>query len=620
MKRPTREEVTPWAAGLGVVALACLLVAAARPVPVPNPAPAPGPIVLPAEIRVGLATDLDRLEVACCETPSWLVAEDGERYEVEGRFSVRPAPGKASPGVHRLQVAALRDRWQAGELATRLAALLEQEADSVLDAATGLYRVRVGRYDGREQVEKARGRLRVEGFDDSWIAIEGAVLEDPAFEVEGIGVVEGIGWIAGRRLRLESAGGVVRILGRRYRGALELFVNDRAGLNVVNAAPLEDYVRAVVPVELGPDLYPEIEATKAQAVAARTYAVRHHGEFDDEGYDICATPQCQVYGGLEVEHPRSDEAVAATRGEILVRSGEPLEALFTASCGGNTELAGNVFPRLAGDGPTGAACVEGGVVPLVGEAGGTPEQHLLEALGLAGVRARKRSERLNRALSRGALKVVAGNLERIDDRWLHLRRDGVRRLVPLASEAALLTTEAQPGATPADMGVRVGSLAMAPGDRVRVYVTGGRAALVVHETPAVGGQEVATPWSVWRSHGSLREAVEKRFPGLGLASLNVLERGVSSRVARLDLIGDRRSVEVPGLAIRWLLDLPENLVRMSAETGAGDVAGWRFEGNGRGHGVGMCQVGAYLMAQRGLSYREILWHYYGAVDIGSFGS
>ncbi len=606
MKRPTREEVTPWATGFGAVALACLLVAAARP--------APGPIVLPAEIRVGLATDLERLEVPCCETPSWLVAEDGERYEVEGRFSVRPAPGKASPGVHRLQVAALRDRWQAGELATRLAALLDQEADSVLDAATGLYRVRVGRYAGREQAEEARGRLRVEGFDDIWIAIEGAVLEDPGF------VVEGIGWIAGRRLRHESVGDVVRILGRRYRGALELFVNDRAGLNVVNAAPLEDYVRAVVPVELGPDLYPEPEATKAQAVAARTYAVRHRGEFDHEGYDICATPLCQVYGGLEVEHPRSDAAVAATRGEILVRSGEPLEALFTASCGGSTELVGNVFPRLAGDGPTGTACVEGGVVPLVGEAGGTPEQHLLEALGLAGVREQKRSERLNRALSRGALKIVAGNLERIDDRWLQLRRNGVRRLVALAPEAALLTTEAQPGATPVDMGVRVGSLAMAPGDRVRVYVTGGRAALVVHETPAVGGQEVATPWSVWRSHGSLREAVEKRFPGLGLASLKVLERGVSSRVVRLDLIGERRSVEVQGLAIRWLLDLPENLVRMSAETGAGDVAGWRFEGNGRGHGVGMCQVGAYLMAQRGLSYREILWHYYGAVDIGSFGS
>jgi peptidoglycan hydrolase-like amidase len=610
----------PWAAGLGAVALAGLLVAAVRPAPAPNTSPAPGPIVLPAEIRVGLATDLDRLEVPCCETPSWLVTEDGERHEVDGSFNVRPAPGRASPGAHRLQVAALRDRWQAEKLAARLARLLAQEADSVLDAGTGLYRVRVGRYGDRARAEGARGRLHVEGFDDVWIVIEGAVLEDPAFEIEGIGLVDGTGWIAGRRLRLESDGAVVDILGRRYRGALELFVSDRAGLNVVNAAPLEDYVRAVVPVELGPDLYPEPEATKAQAVAARTYAVRHRGEWSDEGYDICATPLCQVYGGLEAEHPRSDEAVAATRGEILIASGRPVEALFTASCGGRTELVDNVFPRLAGDGPTGVPCVEGGVLPLVGAAAGSPEQHLLGALGLTGVRAHRRAERLDRARSRGSLEVVAGNLGWVDGGWLQLHRYGVRRLLPLAAEAELLTTEAPPGGSPADLGVPVEALFMAPGDRVRAYLVGGRAGLVVHETPARGGQPEAVPWSVWRSRSSLRKAVERRFPGLELVSLRMLERGVSGRVARLELIGERRSVEVDGLAIRWLLDVPENLVRMTAETGPGEVAGWRFEGNGRGHGVGMCQIGAYLMAQRGLGYREILWHYYGAVDIGRFGS
>ena len=614
MKRPTRAEVTPWAAGLGAVALAGLLVAAVWPTPSPDPSSGSGPIDLPAEIRVGLATDLDRLEVPCCETASWLVAEDGERHEVDGRFSVRPAPGKASPGEHRLQVAALRDRWQGEKLAARLAGLLDEEGASVLDAATGLYRVRVGRYGAREQAEEARGRLHVEGFDDIWIVIEGAVLEEPGF------LVDGIGWIPGRRLRLESDGAVVEFRGGRYRGALELFLNDRAGLNVVNAVPLEDYVRAVVPVELGPDQYPELEATKAQAVAARTYAARHLGEWSDEGYDICATALCQVYGGIEAEHPRSDEAVAATRGEVLGVSGRPIEALFTASCGGRTELKGNVFPRLAGAGPTGVLCVEGGVVSLAGRAGGTPERRLLGALGLAGVPPDRRAERLDRARSRGSLEVVAGNLGRVDGGWLELQRDGVKRLVPLAAEADLLTTEVPPGAAPTDLGVPVGALLMAPGDRVRVYLAGGKAVLVVHEMPARGGQPEAAPWSLWRSRSSLREAVERRFPGLDLVSLRVLERGVSARVARLELIGKRRSVEVEGLAIRWLLDIPENLVRMTAESGPGEVAGWRFEGSGRGHGVGMCQIGAYLMAQRGLTYREILWHYYGAVDIGSAGS
>jgi len=332
MGERTRDRAGRWIAAGGLAAAACLLVVAARPVPVPNPnpnpEPPPAPIVLPAEIRVGLATDLDSLEVPCCEAPSWLAAEDGERYEVHRRFQVRPAPGRASPGQHRLQVAALRNAWQAEQLASRLAGLLGQEADSVLDAASGLHRVRVGRYRRREQAEEARGRLRVEGFDDIWIAVEGPVLEDPGF------VVDGLGRIAGRRLRFESDEAVVEILGRRYRGALELFVSNRAGLNVVNAAPLEDYVRAVVPVELGPDLYPELEATKAQAVAARTYAVRHRGEFEDEGYDICATPLCQVYGGREAEHPRSDAAVAATRGEILVASARhPVHVVLSAEMG-----------------------------------------------------------------------------------------------------------------------------------------------------------------------------------------------------------------------------------------------------------------------------------------------
>ncbi len=601
------QMVKRWMTNLGLGVAACLLLAAT-----PSPTASPPSIVLPEEIRLGLATDLERVEVACCDGPSWLVDDAGRRVEVAGSFEVLAAPGKASPGVHRLQVAALRDRVQAEKLAGRLADLLDQRADSVLDAGTGLYRVRVGRFGDREAAEKARGRLHVEGFDDVWITIEGQVLEEPGFEVNGLGRV------AGRRLRLESADGVVRILGRRYRGALEVFLSDRAGLNVVNAAPLEDYLRGVVPVELGPDLYPELEAIKAQAVAARTYAAKRLGEFEEEGYDLCATPLCQVYGGLEVEHPVSDRAIAATGGEILLRDGALQEALFTASCGGGTELVDHVFPLLAGGGPLGTACVEGGVVTLAGGAEGSPARHLLRSVGVRSVRERRVDERLDRARSGGDLEVVEGSLGGLAGGWLDLRQQGRRRLVPLVSESALLVTEVPPGTSPGELGVPAPSLTAAPGDRLRVYLVRGQVVLVVHETPRTGDQPKAEPWSLWRSHASLRAAVEKRFPGLGLRSMRVLERGVSGRVTRIDLIGEKGTVELQGLAIRWLLDIPEHLVWLTAE--AGDVPGWRFAGRGRGHGVGMCQVGAYLMAQRGLTYREILWHYYGAVEIGRFAS
>lgn len=601
--------VKRWMTNLGLGVAACLLLAAG-----PSPATSPPSIVLPEQIRLGLATDLERVEVACCDGPSWLVDDAGRRVEIAGPFEVLAAPGKASPGVHRLQVAALRDRVQAERLAGRLAGLLGQEAESVLDAGTGLYRVRVGRFGDREAAEEARGRLHVEGFDDVWITVEGQILEEPGFEVDRIGRV------AGRRLRLESADGVVRILGRRYRGALEVFLSDRAGLNVVNAAPLEDYLRGVVPVELGPDLYPELEAIKAQAVAARTYAVKRLGEFEGEGYDLCATPLCQVYGGLDVEHPVSDQAIAATRGEILLRGGVLQEALFTASCGGSTELVDHVFPLLAGGGPVGTACVEGGGVTLAGGAEGPPARHLLKSLGVRRVRDRRVEERLSRARSGGDLEFVEGNLGGLDGGWLDLRQQGRRRLVPLAPGAGLLLAEVGAEASPEALGVATRTLTAAPGDRLRVYLARGRVVLVVHEAPRRRDQAAAEPWSLWRSHDSVRAAAERRFPGLGLRSLRVLERGDSGRVVRIDLIGEQSTVELQGLAIRWLLDVPEHVVKLVAEAGDGGVPGWRFAGRGRGHGVGMCQVGSYLMAQRGLTYREILWHYYGAVDIGRFAS
>ncbi len=132
--------------------------------------------------------------------------------------------------------------------------------------------------------------------------------------------------------------------GRRYRGRLVVYLNDRGRLNLVNELPIEQYLRGVVPRELGPGAYPELEALKAQAIAARSYTLRNLGEFADEGYDLCGTPRCQVYGGMDDEHPLSDRAVAETAGEILVYDGQPIDALYSATCGGHTENVEVIFP------------------------------------------------------------------------------------------------------------------------------------------------------------------------------------------------------------------------------------------------------------------------------------
>jgi len=130
--------------------------------------------------------------------------------------------------------------------------------------------------------------------------------------------------------------------GAPYRGYLEI----RAGegrLRVVNVVNIEDYLRGVVPNELSPGAASGLEAIKAQAVAARTYALRQRGRYAAEGYDVCATQACQVYRGRASEHPRADEAVAATRGRILGYRGAPIKALYTSACGGHTEDVENVF-------------------------------------------------------------------------------------------------------------------------------------------------------------------------------------------------------------------------------------------------------------------------------------
>ena len=98
----------------------------------------------------------------------------------------------------------------------------------------------------------------------------------------------------------------VRYNERPYRGRIEVFTNLRGTLTVVNELGLEDYVRGVVANELSPGGYPAIEAQKAQAIAARTYALKNRGQFMSQGFDILPTTRSQVYRGLTSENPIID--------------------------------------------------------------------------------------------------------------------------------------------------------------------------------------------------------------------------------------------------------------------------------------------------------------------------
>lgn len=137
-------------------------------------------------------------------------------------------------------------------------------------------------------------------------------------------------------IAVEADGGLVTLNGSLYRGTGEVRFNSNGSLAVVNELPLEQYLYGVVPRELPPDPYGLLEAQKAQAVAARTYALANMGKRSRDGYDLLPTTSDQVYGGYEAEHPVSNQAVDETRGMVLTYNGGLIEAVFHSTSGGYT--------------------------------------------------------------------------------------------------------------------------------------------------------------------------------------------------------------------------------------------------------------------------------------------
>ncbi len=188
---------------------------------------------------------------------------------------------------------------------------------------------------GRIEVVDDAGRVRASG-PGPWTVR----LVDGGLELQNGGeTVRSTGVLIAR-----PAGGQVRVDGKRYRGAI-LLRRGASGVTAANVLDMETYLLGVVPHEIGAGRPPEeVEAVKAQAIAARTYAVRHMGRRDALGFDFYATVQDQVYGGAESEDPVSTDAVRATAGEVITFEGEPIEAYYHSTCGGRTAALHEVWP------------------------------------------------------------------------------------------------------------------------------------------------------------------------------------------------------------------------------------------------------------------------------------
>ncbi|MDP2858785.1 MAG: SpoIID/LytB domain-containing protein, partial [Bacillota bacterium] len=148
-----------------------------------------------------------------------------------------------------------------------------------------------------------------------------------------------------------TAGAYVRHAATDYRGTMEALRSGKLSLfSVVNVVGAEDYLAGVVPSEM-PALWP-LEALKAQAVAARTYAVRNLGRHSSQGFDLCFDIHCQAYGGVPNEHSNASQAVRATSGVVATYGGRLINAVYHAHSGGATDSSAVIWgaaePYLVG--------------------------------------------------------------------------------------------------------------------------------------------------------------------------------------------------------------------------------------------------------------------------------
>jgi stage II sporulation protein D len=339
---------------------------------------APGP---EPKIRVGLATDVRAATVSTTgrlmqttEDGATLVALDIARVRLEPRL-LSPLPPISAENAFRLRVAGAASRIEAEDRAREIKETVGEESQITFDLETKTWGLLVGSRLSRSDAEQLSERLTDAGFDASIFqstppgdttASQTANTQSPSskrpagdFRLAARTSVpsrEVVAFGSGAMRSFSSSAPVVlgsddegkfpvRYNDRPYRGRIEVFANPRGTLTVVNVLGLEDYVRGVVANELSPGGYPALEAQKAQAIAARTYALRNRGQFGSQGFDLLPTTRSQVYRGLSSEHPLSSRAVDETRGLIATYNGEPINALYTSTCGGRTEAAENIFDK-----------------------------------------------------------------------------------------------------------------------------------------------------------------------------------------------------------------------------------------------------------------------------------
>jgi stage II sporulation protein D len=318
-------------------------------------------------IRVGLMSDQSTVSFPRTTDGYYLVTDKGPSLLRRGFTATAPLAN--APVRYAVQVSAISDQSSADTLVEKIRAETGLRVDTVFDVANGQYKVIAGDFASSEEATPARSNLTERGYGKDLLIVRRP--SDQTFE-KRITIVDDEGdratfdgpWLT----VLPATAETITVDKQPYRTSARLFINARGLINVVNELNFEEYLYGVVPSEMGPTIYDEVEALKAQAVAARTYAFRNLRQFESEGYDICPGPACQAYKGFSAEHELSTRAVRETAGLIVTMGGKPVDTLYSATCGGETSDVSTMFPGRNDPHLKHVSCVELEMISIDGRA------------------------------------------------------------------------------------------------------------------------------------------------------------------------------------------------------------------------------------------------------------
>ena len=368
-----------------------------------------------------------------------------------------------------------------------------------------------------------------------------------------------------------------------FKGSLEVMKAKNGELTAVNVLDIEDYLQSVISSEMSATSH--MELLKAHAVISRSWAlckiqrslegsafacqesegkrICWYGSEPHDGFDVCADDHCQRYQGLRAkDHKNAIKAVQETQGEVLCQLGvrseelgvkeyEICDARFYKCCGGVTEQF--------------ETCWED-----------THFDYLVKVEDFPKERRVDKGERRNS--TQQPLEASGASTSSATEELDLTTEEGARKWIMSNPDAFCNTND-----------TRILSQVLNDYDQETIDFY---------------------RWKVVYSQDELTALVARHAPQLGkIIDLIPLRRGVSGRIYELNIVGENGSIIIgKELEIRkWLsnshLYSSAFVVEKEGETFTLYGAGW-------GHGVGLCQIGAAVMAQKGYTYQEILAHYY----------